>query len=212
MAKVQFISETKVKDNSFINGNVDDKVLVPVIMDCQIDYILPIIGSGIYNELSSQITANSLTALNTTLLQDYIQPCLIKYVEMDIPIFLNFKYTNANMGKKNTDESVPMSLGEIKRVMDKCRTQAEMRGERITKFLKANYVDYPKYTNPGSSIDTVHPIRNNFTCGMYLGAYCEKCYSENCICMTNMVYYELHIKPDRSEIKSVCNGTRSNKR
>lgn len=187
MAKIQFISETKVKDNSFINGNVDDKVLVPVILDCQIDYILPIIGSGIYNELVSQITNNTLTSDNTTLLQDYIHPCLIKYIEYEAPMFLNFKFTNANMGKKNTDESVPLSLEEMEKLTNKLRIKAEMRAERVTKFLKANFTLYPLYINPGSTVDTVHPQRNNYTCGLYLGPVgCEKCYQSDCICMYNM--------------------------
>lgn len=186
MANVQFISETKLKENSFINGNVDDKVLVPVILDCQLDYILPIIGSGIYNELVSQITASTLTAYNTTLLKDYIHPCLIKYVEYEAPMFLNFKFTNANMGKKNTDESVPLSLEEMEKLTNRLRLKAEMRAERVTKFLRANFTNYPLYINPGSTVDTVHPKRTNYTAGMYLGSYCEKCYQSQCCCMYNM--------------------------
>jgi len=90
------------------------------------------------------------------------------------------------MAKKNTDESVPMSLEEMTSLRNEIRIKAEMRAERITKFLKANFTNYPLFINPGSTVDTVFPLKTNYTCGMYLGSYCDKCYQEKCCCMSNM--------------------------
>ncbi len=188
MAKVYFIGEQKLKDNSVINGNVDNKILDPVILECQDLYILPIIGSGIFNELKAQLTPPvTLTALNTTLLNDYIQPCLIKYIEYEAAMYLNVKYTNANLGKKSTDESQPLSIDETHNVMSWIKDKAEYYAEKITKYLKTNYISYPLYLNAGSSIDTVHPAQSNYTCGIYLGDdTCRNCGEYRCNCMIGM--------------------------
>lgn len=187
MANVKFLSAQKVKDNSRINGNVDNKLLDPLILECQQDYILPIIGSGIYNQLITQITASTLTALNITLLDDYIVPCLIKYIEYEAPHYLNFKFTNANVGKKNTDESTPVNLEEMEVLMDRIKKKAEVRAERITKYLKTNYTSYPLYLNPGSTHDTVFASRTNYTCGMVLDDdICNRCGEYRCDCMIGM--------------------------
>ena len=66
---IYFISETQLKDGSVIEENTDMKVLKPLILLAQDQRIQPIIGSGIYAELKTQIQANTLTSLNTTLLE-----------------------------------------------------------------------------------------------------------------------------------------------
>jgi hypothetical protein len=75
---VYFISTTYLKDNTPLNENVDDKLLKSAIKEAQEIYIRDVIGSGIYNELQTQAYANTLTALNVTLLDSYIAPC-VKY-------------------------------------------------------------------------------------------------------------------------------------
>lgn len=188
MDNAQFISVDKIKEDTLINSNVDNKLIVPLILDCQIDQILPVIGSGLYSELVSQITNNTLTTLNRTLLDQYIIPCLEKYVVYEACISINFKLTNANFAKKNTEDSQPLTIEEMLFFMDKIKDKAEVRKERITKYLVANITSYPLYANAGSSVDTVHPSRENYTSGLYLGLGCKYCgkYETGCMCMTNM--------------------------
>lgn len=185
MAKTLFVSEQKLKDDSYINANVDNKLITPLIIECQDYYILPIIGTGIFNEIVAQIAANTLTVLNKTLLDDYVVPCLIKFIQYEAPIVLNYKFSNANVSTKNTDESVPVSLSDAKELMDRLRNKAEWYGERITKYLITNMVQYPLFTNPGTTVDTIHPHGTNYTTGMWLGKTSndQKCTREN---MTNM--------------------------
>lgn len=187
MARAKFISEQKLKDDSYINGNIDNKILGPLILECQELHIMPIIGSGIYNELVTQINAGTVTVLNTTLLDDYIIPCLVRYIQYESPIYLNYKFTNANVSVKNTDESSPISTEESIRLMARLKDKAEWYAERITKYLITNHVSYPLYINPGSTVDTVHPSRSNYTSGMWLGDERGSCdCSGGCRCMTNM--------------------------
>ena len=75
---VYFISETQLKEGSIIDENVDMKALKPMILIAQDQRIQPIIGSGLYAQLKTQIQAGTLTALNTTLLDTYVTPALKK--------------------------------------------------------------------------------------------------------------------------------------
>ena len=63
------------------------------------------IGSGLYNEIISQVQSGSLTALNTTLLDDYIIPALKWWTMVEAAPFLTYKVTNKNIVRKNSFHS-----------------------------------------------------------------------------------------------------------
>ena len=162
----RFISAEKLKERSIINGNVDNKLLLPIIDECQEFYILPILGTQLYNEIGSQLPS-SLTVDNKKLLDDYIIPCLVKYVQYEAPIYLNYKFTNANVSTKNTDESAPIDMATSSRLMDMFKDKAEWYGERIVRYLCANRSVYPLYCVSNNS-DDIKPSDTAYDCGIYL--------------------------------------------
>jgi hypothetical protein len=183
MSIVKFISETKLKELVAINGNTDNALIQPIILECQRIYIEPIIGTGLYNELETQIEANTLTVLNTTLLDSYIIPCLVAWIKYESPVELNYKFTNKNVSTKNSENSTPIGLEEARFLMDRFKNKAEYHSERITKYLCENSVSYPLYDNPGNGTDTVYPNGSNYTTGMVLDFNpCGSCGLENCRC------------------------------
>lgn len=168
MADGLFISENYIKENTLIDGNVDAKYIKITIADAQRLHILPILGTGLYNEISGQITAGTLTALNRTLLRDYIQDALKYWVVYEGIDLFTYKVTNKSIVKKDSDNSESISESEGIRLMDRNRDKAEYFSERITKYLIENETDYPLYTNAGDGYDTVHPKKNNYTTGWNL--------------------------------------------
>jgi len=169
MATGLFISEQFIKDNTIIDGNVDDKYITNTIADSQKLRILPIIGTGLFNEISSQIVAGNVTALNRTLLDDYIQDALKYWVLYDGLDIFHYKVTNKAVMKKNSDDSQPVETIDIVRLKDSFKDKAEYFSQLITKYLLANLTSYPLFTNPGTGIDTVHPNRDNYDTGWNLG-------------------------------------------
>jgi hypothetical protein len=168
MATALFITEQFIKDNTLIDGNVDMKYITTTIADAQRLHILPILGTGIYNELGTQINAGTLTALNTTLLDDYIQDALKFWVIYEGIDLFSYHITNKNISTKNSDNSQPVQQVDVIRLMDRNKEKAEWFSQRITKYLLANISSYPLYNNAGNSIDTIYPNRSNFTCGWNL--------------------------------------------
>jgi len=162
----RFISAEKLKERSIINGNVDNKLLLPIIDECQEYYILPLLGSSLYNEIGGQLPS-SLTVANKKLLDEYIIPCLIKYVQYESPIYLNYKFTNANVSTKNTDESTPITIDVSAKLMDRFKNKAEWYGERIVRYICANRVLYPSYCLSNTN-DNVDPLSSGYDCGIYL--------------------------------------------
>jgi hypothetical protein len=181
---VLFISPTALKESTVINENVDEKKITPIIVECQDMYLLPILGTGLYNELQTQVTAGSVTDLNRTLLNSYVVPCLKAYIMYEAPPYLNYNFTNKNVGKKNSEDSQPLSDVEMQKLMDRLKDKAEWRAERVTKYLLANSDSYPLFLNPGTGIDVVRPNGSNYTTGILLDDYfCPKCGRSNCNCI-----------------------------
>ena len=169
MATVLFLTEQYLMETSVINDNADIELLKPVIKECQDIYIHSILGTGLYNELQTQITASTLTALNTTLLDTYIQPALRYWVQFESAPILTYKFMNKSIVKKNSENSTPVELNELKFLMDKFKDKAEWYSQRLTEYLCANQVSYPLFNNPGSTSDTIHPQGSQYSAGMYLG-------------------------------------------
>jgi hypothetical protein len=76
---VYFISTTYLKDNTPLNENVDDKLLKSAIKEAQESTF----GTSSVQAFTMRFNLNTLqttlTALNTTLLDSYIAPCLKYY-------------------------------------------------------------------------------------------------------------------------------------
>ena len=169
MATALFITEQFIKDNSVIDENLDMKYLTVTIDKCQKKYIRPILGTALYNELGTQINAGTLTALNTTLLDSYIQEALLYYVLFEGISLFTYKITNKSIMKKNSDNSQPIDSEEVAVMRDGYKDDAEYFSELATNYLIANSSSYPLFLNPGNTLDTIRPNMNNFTCGWVLG-------------------------------------------
>jgi hypothetical protein len=97
MANVLFISETFLKDNTLLHENIDFKYLRPVVLMCQDIHIQHKLGTTLYDELKTQITNSTLTAANLTLLENYIQPSLLYWVQAEAPTAISYKFLNKGL-------------------------------------------------------------------------------------------------------------------
>lgn len=168
MAVALFITEQFIKDNTLIDGNVDEKYITITIAEAQKLHILPILGTALYNELNTQIIAGTTTSANQTLLEDYIADALKYWVIYEGVDLFNYKVTNKAIMTKTSDNSQPIQQADVIRLMDRNRNKAEFFSERLTRFLLANETTYPLYINAGSTIDTIYPNYGNYTTGWNL--------------------------------------------
>ena len=164
-----FIHPNELKQTAFIDENVDDKILTNSIAIAQEMHLLPMLGTGLYNELKTQIAAGTLTALNTTLMSTYIVNALKYYSLYELIEPLNYKFTNKAIMKKRSENSEPIGFEEMTTFKDKLRNIAEWHVERMRLYLIENQTSYPLYLNPGTGVDIIHPKQNSYNGGWYLG-------------------------------------------
>lgn len=168
MTKAYFISETYIKENSLVDENVDMKIMKSIIWDAQFDYMLPILGTDLYNKIISDINGSTLTGDYLTLVNDYVAPALVKWVMYELVPSMSYKYRNKSVSKQRGDNSDFIDYKEVSKEQDRWRSKAESRSQRITKYLCVNSDLFPEYTS-NDSFDDVQPNRNNYTSGIFLG-------------------------------------------
>mgnify|MGYP006281691293 CR=1 FL=1 len=168
MALALFIRPDDTMLQSYVESNYDQNQLRALIYDVQQMKILTVIGTGLYAELETQITANTLTALNTTLLEK-IRPALRMYVlSMGMEVF-NYKIRNKGVQTQSSENAQPVGLNELDRLIRKYDDMAQVYADRIKNYLLENTTSYPLYSNPGTGVDIIHPDGNTYSVGLYLG-------------------------------------------
>jgi hypothetical protein len=164
-----FISVQSIKDRTGLHANVDEKLVLPEIKTAQDMYILPALGSALYNELQTAVETNSFTNLQTTLLDDYIVDCLIYYVMSELPQGLSYQFYNKGLIRKTGENQESPSMQDMIDVANRYRARAEFYKQRLIKYLKQNNASYPNYLNFGSGIDSIKPDNEGYTVSMWLG-------------------------------------------
>ena len=163
-----FISVQSIKDRTGLHANVDEKLVLPEIKTAQDMYILPALGSALYNELQTAVDANTYTNLQTTLLDDYIVDTLIYFVMSELPQGLSFQFYNKGLLRKSGENQENPSMQDMIDVANRYKARAEFYKQRVIKYLRQNNTLFPEYLNFTSGIDTIIPDLEGYTTSLYL--------------------------------------------
>ena len=174
MADVLFIGETYLKENSVINDNADFKVIQPTIIYCQDYYIQRILGTDLFDEIKTQITNNTVSANNQTLLNSYIMKILFNYILCECAPEFKYRYMNKGVMVKSSENSQSATLEEIQWLMDKWRNRAEWYAETLSNYLCYNASTYPKFDQNSEYYKQRH-LKSNYTTSLFLPNDDEDC-------------------------------------
>jgi len=172
-----FIESTRLKNFSVISENLDNKLIEPTIVAVQDLYLRDIVGKDLYAELITQINANTVTSLNQTLLNDYIEPYLINKVISESVLDMTYKMRNKAIMTTNSDFGQVANLTDLSKIKGQYENRAEGYKNLLEKFMCDNGEDYPLYC-PKNKESTLG--------GLYLGnprcknRYYEKNKKDNC--------------------------------
>lgn len=172
---ILFISADTIKERSGLHYNVDEKLIKPEIKTSQDMYILPALGSALYDRLQDGISCNNLTCDEKTLLDDYVADTLVNYVLSELPQGLSFQFYNKGLIRKSSDNTDMPSMQDLIDIANRYRSRAEFYKQRLIKYLKQNQTLYPLYLNFGSGIDAIKPDNDAYRASIWLGDdYCCK--------------------------------------
>jgi hypothetical protein len=168
---ILFISVDTIKDRTGLHNNVDEKLVNPEILASQDMYILPALGSALYDRLQTGIQLNNLTPSETSLLDTYITPTLVYYVMSELPMGLSYQFYNKGLIRKSGEGQENPSAAEMIDVADRYKGRAEFYKQRLVKYLKQESGNntFPLYNNPGSGVDTIVPDNEAYTTSIWLG-------------------------------------------
>lgn len=175
MIQAYFLSVDELKAGSIINENVDDKAIVPVITKVQELRILEILGTAMYNELTTRLLADrDLSQPSNSdwliLLRDYIKPVMINYCVADATPEMAFKYMNNGVSAKSTSEAKAISFDDMLAMINRYWQDAEIYENRLINYLVAKAPTlFPLYYATGTDISYIYPKRNAFKSPIYLG-------------------------------------------
>ena len=147
------ITASQVITIAINDKNLQTAKIKDVIIDvAQEGYIRPVLGEDFYKEIVLQKEAGTLTADNTTLLEDYLQPALAFFVKFEAMPDIMLQLTNMGIqlpdthySGAGTDKQRGLSRDTAKKhgttLIDKMITYIEYEKEENNKFPLYYYSD-----------------------------------------------------------------------
>jgi len=187
MANVLFISEARLKSLTAVHDNVEPDDLMPYVVQAQDIYLQDVLGTKFYQSLKTAVSASTLTAAETTLIEDYISPAIANYsLYLAIPT-LNYKFKNKSILNPSSEESLNTGFDEMKYLRENVLDTAQFYMTRTQEYICDNSTEFPDYTQPGSDGMMPNP-RSPYNSGIVMpdSRGC-RCYGE-CDCIIPLNY------------------------
>lgn len=155
MATALFIKPITLKRNSIVDGNVDIDKFIQFIKIAQQIHIRNYTGTDLYNKISADIIADSLSGNYLTLVNDFLQPMLIHYAMVDYLPFAAYQIKNGGISKHVSENSESVTKEEVDYLVEKHRDIAEYYTRRFIDYMSFNQSSFPEYTS--NTNDEIHP-------------------------------------------------------
>jgi hypothetical protein len=175
MATVTYlVLPSVVKERMSLHDNVDDKLIYPEILAVQDLYIMPLLGSTLFNKILSDIDAGTLTGNYKDLMDNYIVQCICNYVMSELPEGLNYQYWNKGVSQKTVDNATQPTMSEMYQIVAKYKSRAEFYARKARLYLVQNSpAMFPEYRTFVSGVDVVYPDSESYSSPIYLGDISE---------------------------------------
>jgi hypothetical protein len=158
--------------HSVIDDNTEYDKITPVIELVQDKYILPLLGTSLYNTIETHIlayinNATTIPAAYKTLIDNYILKMMVHYIMYESSPTFKFRYANKGIMTNSSDNGQPIPTNDMEYLMNIWKINGEMYGDRMIKYLNYNNSTYPTYNNNTGA--DIFPERNAYDVDIYLG-------------------------------------------
>ena len=131
MAVALFIKREDLVRNSILDGNVDTDKFIQFIKIAQEIHIRNYLGTDLYNKISADIIAGTLSGDYLELTNTYIQPMLIHYAMVDYLPFSAYQIKNGGVFKHISENAESATKEEIDYLVQRERDIAEYYTRRF---------------------------------------------------------------------------------
>jgi len=169
---VLLISETKLKNFTNINKNVDMDVLKAEVQIAQDIDLQTILGSKFYYHLLSQVssTGNTFNADELELLNDYLQPYLIQTAYFNAMPQIMYRTMNNGITQGTMENATSVDIETMKYLRNIQKMRADFYSQRLMDYLLTGRGQnkFPQY-NTASTLDGMIPDRvQKYNNGIFL--------------------------------------------
>lgn len=155
MATALFVKREDIVRNSVIDGNVDYDKFVQYVKIAQEIHIRNYLGTDLYNKISADIIAGTLSGDYLELVNTYVQPMLIHYALVDYLPFAAYSVKNGGIFKHSSENAETATKDEVDYLVQKERDIAEYYTRRFIDYMSFNQESFPEYYT--NSNDDIHP-------------------------------------------------------
>lgn len=154
MATTLFITQTDLKANTILNGNVDADLFMQFIKIAQQMHLQNYLGTKLYDAITNKINTSTLSEDYLNLVKDYVQPMLIHFAMIDYLPFANYQIRNGGVFKHRSENSETPTKEELDLLVQKHRTFADFYAKRFIDYMGINAsAKFPEYwTNNNSDM------------------------------------------------------------
>ena len=164
MANVLMISATRLIETTALNGSIDNDLIHPYILLAQDKYILPVLGTDLYEKLKSDISGSSVAGNYQTLLETYVQPALQHFAFGELLPYLRLRFVNHSIVAMSSENGSAITYDELKPLIDRAIHNGEYYRQRLVDYLVNNTSLFSEY-NSNSGAD-MNPTTENYTSGL----------------------------------------------
>ena len=149
MAHDKFMTAGQIRAEVIPNEDFDEALIDNKIILVQRKYVRDLLGEDFFDEIVEQVHDNSLTADNTTLMDDYIKPMLAHYVVYEcFPIIRN-NITSSGIVTLDQEFTSPSSREDYAALRNQILAHADDLRAELIYFIKKQQEDdsskYPLY-------------------------------------------------------------------
>ena len=159
MATILFINRTDLVRNSILDGSVDTDKFIQFIKISQQINIQNYLGSKLYDKYTLIIKNGDINeaafAYYKDLLNEFIQPMLIWFAQVDYIPFAAYSIKNGGVFKGSSENAETVNKTEVDYLVEKARTHAEWYSRRFIDHMTFNQSKFPEYTT--NTNDDIYP-------------------------------------------------------
>jgi len=155
MATALFIKREDLVRNTILDGNVDTDNFIQFIKIAQEIHVRNYTGTDLYNKISADIIAGTLSGDYLELVNTYIQPMLIHFAMADYLPFAAYQVKNGGVYKHISENAESVDKSEIDYLVNKEREFAEYYTRRFIDYMSFNNTSFPEYRS--NTNDDIHP-------------------------------------------------------
>lgn len=165
---VLLISVQAVKDRTGIHKNMDESLILSEIKAAQDEWIVPALGTRLFEQIQDGIETGPLETVLQTLLDKYITDALVWFTVAALPISAGFQFFTKGVMRHGDDNASAASMSDMREVIDYYKNRGEFYRERLIRYLRVNSSAFPEY-EAATCDDDILPASSGYSVPFWLG-------------------------------------------